>query len=232
MIPARAGSKGVPGKNMRRLGRWPLIAWAIKACQQVRYPNRLIVSTDSPEIARIARRYGAEVPFQRPAELATDSISIIPVVQHAVREMADRGFAADIVINVQPTCPFILPADIDAGLAQMAAQQLDSVVSVTEIVHGHPYRAKQIVDGRLFAMFPEVKGDTYLQRQDLPKAYAYSGAIYIRRSELVLKWSGQDFCLGAHIGSMILPQERAINIDTVIDFDMAKLMIRERNKKL
>lgn len=225
VIPARGGSKGIPNKNTKLLKGQPLISYAINSVEKISYQHKLIISTDSLKIKEIAEEYGAEVPFIRPDHLATDNISIIPVIQHAYEYLKAAGYDADIIISVQPTCPFLANKDINKGIELLIQEKLDSVVSVKEITHGHPYRAKKINKDIITPLFPEIAGDSYLQRQDLPKTYCYSGALYIRTRKTLMSWTGKDFGLGQKIGAVIVPEERSVNIDNPLDFEFAEFML-------
>src|SRR5215472_15597962 len=137
VIPARGGSKGLPGKNLRVLGSLSLIAHAVASCRESKRLGRFIVSTDSPEIAGAARAAGAEVPFVRPAALATDEAGMVPVLQHAVRWLETTGIRPDLIVTIQPTSPFRVGADIDETIAKIVETGSDSAQTVTEASY-HP----------------------------------------------------------------------------------------------
>ena len=223
VIPARAGSKGVPRKNLKLIGGRPLISYAIEIALAAVRADRVIVSTEDEEIADVARTAGAEVPFLRPSELATDQVSLIPVAQHAAEAMSDLGFAADAVLTLQATSPMHRPETIDAAIDLMDRTQSDSVSTVVEISE-HPYRAFSLEDDvRLQSLFPDKTH--LLQRQDRPKYYRQTGGLYLRRRALLETWSGRDFCLGDDARAIIVPQEEALNIDTITDFRLAELLL-------
>src|SRR5215470_14965568 len=132
VIPARGGSKGLPGKNLRALGKLSLIGHAVASSRESSRLTRFIVSTDSPELADEARRHGAEVPFQRPAELASDQAGMVPVLQHAVRWLESTGTRPDLVVTLQPTSPFRIGADIDRTVAKVVETGADSAQTLSE----------------------------------------------------------------------------------------------------
>ena len=167
VIPARGGSKSIPRKNLVDVAGRPLIAWAIGAAREAKRLDRVIVSTEDEEIAETARKWGAEVPFVRPAELATDTVSLIPVVQHALRAMDGLGFRADAVVSMQATSPGLRGADLDAAVAKLEESGADSVATVLKVEHEHPYWAKRL-EGDRVRPFSAETNESYLQRQDLP----------------------------------------------------------------
>src|SRR5262249_2660240 len=176
VIPARGGSKGLPGKNLRVLGKLSLIGHAVASSRESARLTRSIVSTDSPELADEARRHGAEVPFQRPAELASDQAGMIPVLQHAVRWLESTGARPDLVVTLQPTSPFRTGDDIDRTVAKVIDTGADSAQTVTEAGY-HPFFMKTLDGDRTVALFAD--GHKYVRRQDAPPVYQPSGAVYV-----------------------------------------------------
>lgn len=232
VIPARGGSKGVPGKNLRLLRGRPLIYYMITYALASRYISRLVVSTDDNKIAETGRNYGAEVPFLRPEELATDTTPLNPVLKHAMVYYDSIGWRADAVVSLQPTSPLITPDIIDSAIGMFAETGCDSVVTVSEIKHGHPYRAKRLLDGeRLENFCTEFDGEKFLNRQERPPAYAYNGAIYLRRRELIENWNGKDMGLGQDCRGLVIKHESAINIDDEFDIKLAEFLLEERYRE-
>lgn len=224
VIPARGGSKGVPRKNVRNLCSKPLIYYAINAALKCSLISKVIVSTDDREIANCARECGAEVPFVRPEEISGDKVSLIPVIQHALKYFDDIGIRFDAVLSLQPTSPFVTSTILTTAIDKMNLTDCDSVVTVHEIVHGHPYRAKRLLeDDRLDNFFEGFNGDTFLQKQDRPPAYAYNGAVYLRKRASLENYSGKDFGLGNDTRAVITSQIESINIDNEEDFLMAEV---------
>lgn len=226
VIPARGGSKGIPGKNLKNIAGKPLIAYVIGKALKSKLLERVIVSTDDEEIAKTAKSYGAEVPFIRPKALARDEVSLIPVIQHAMRYLDNKNWKADVIASIQPTSPLIEAADIDLAIDKLLKTGCDSVVSVCKIVHGHPYRAMRLKNDRITPLHEE--SYRYLQKQDLPQFYMINGALYVRRREVLENWSGHDFALGEDIRAIIMDEIRSINIDTPLDLIIAEIMIETR----
>lgn len=222
VIPARGGSKGVPGKNIRGLGGRPLIAHTIEAAATSRL-CRTIVSTDDPEIAAVARSHGADVPFRRPVELATDDARAVPVMQHAVAAAEAMGDDAyDVVVMLQPTTPYRRAADIDEALELLDSTGADSVISVTDVGGHHPARMKFLEAGRLIDP-PFAESYENQPRQELRPMYIRNGAIYATRRH-VLDAGGfkGDDCV-----ALVMPEWRSVNIDTESDFLLAEFLLAE-----
>ncbi|MBZ0156309.1 MAG: acylneuraminate cytidylyltransferase family protein [Alphaproteobacteria bacterium] len=218
VIPARAGSKGVKNKNLREVAGRPLISYIIESAKRAETLGRVIVSTESEAIAEAARKWGAETPFMRPFELARDHISLIPVAQHALHSMDALGWRADAVVSLQPTSPLTSPEDIDRAVGLFRESGCDSVVSVERIEKHHPFRAYAIERDTLLP-FTEYTSEKYLQRQDRPPAYGFTGALYVRKRELLENWSGKDFCLGQDVRGVVIDRSRSLNIDAEDDLE-------------
>jgi CMP-N,N'-diacetyllegionaminic acid synthase len=226
VIPARGGSKGVPGKNLKPLAGKPLIAYILGAASQAKVLDRVIVSTEDEEIAAVAKSCGAEVPFLRPRELADDKVSLIPVVRHVMEYLDEQGWSPDIVASLQPTAPFIEPEDIENAVNKLIQTGCDSVVSVCQISGQHPYWTMKLDRDRLVPFYAE--GFRFLQRQDLPPLYALVGAIYARRRELLEKWTGEDFALGKDVRAIVINEEKSIDINNPLDFLVAEAVLKGR----
>ncbi|MCC6345835.1 MAG: acylneuraminate cytidylyltransferase family protein [Nitrospirales bacterium] len=227
VIPARAGSKGVKNKNLREVAGRPLISYIIEAAKQAETLGRVIVSTESEAIAEAARKWGAETPFMRPPELALDHISLIPVAQHALQAMDASGWRADAVVSLQPTSPLTSPDDIDRAVVLFRESGCDAVVSVERIEKHHPFRAYAIGRDTLFPL-TEYTTEKYLQRQDRPPAYGFTGALYVRKRELLEKWSGKDFCLGRDVRGVVIDRSRSLNIDAEDDLEYFSFLMSRR----
>jgi len=227
VIPARGGSKSIPRKNLVDVAGRPLIAWAIGAAREAKRLDRVIVSTEDEEIAETARKWGAEVPFVRPPELATDTISLIPVVQHALKAMDELGFRADAVVSMQATSPGLRGADLDAAVAKLEESGADSVATVLKVEHEHPYWAKRL-EGDRVRPFSAETNESYLQRQDLPPAWVFDGAIFVRHRRLLEEWTGRDFGLGADVRGLPLSAESSLHIDDPIHLEVARVVLGRR----
>ena len=219
VIPARGGSKGLPGKNLRVLGKLSLIGHAVASARESARLTRFIVSTDSPALADEARRHGAEVPFQRPADLASDEAGMVPVLQHAVRWLETTGARPDLVVTLQPTSPFRTGDDIDRTVAQVIDTGSDSAQTVTEAGY-HPFFMKTLDGDRTVALFAD--GHKYVRRQDAPTVYQPSGAVYVTRRDVLMT---EGRVLGADNRAIVQGFEAAVNIDTEWDFLLAELIL-------
>lgn len=187
IIPARGGSKGLPGKNIRELCGKPLIAWSIEKAKKSRHLDIVLVTTDSPEIADVSRRYGAAVPFLRPAELATDHASTYEVIRHALAHYrATEGLEFDYTVLLEPTSPLREDDDIDRMLAALdtRADEFDAIVSVGQVTE-HPSIMKRLVGDRMEPFCPELAQMT--RRQDHAPAYFPFGVAYIAKTHVLLE---------------------------------------------
>lgn len=222
-IPARAGSKGVPGKNIKILAGKPLIAYTIESALTSNVFDCLIVSTDGEDIARVAREFGVDVPFKRPAELATDTAKSMDALQHAMAWCEDQGRHFDWIMNLQPTSPLRNSKDIVEACALMIQRRARAVVSVCEVDH-HPLWSNTLPDDRCMENFirPEIAS---ANRQSLPIYYRLNGAIYLAEWKFLRlqnSWYGKDTY------AYIMPKDRSVDIDTTIDFALAEALLRCR----
>ena len=217
---ARGGSKSVPRKNIRPILGIPLIAYTIAEALRSQYINRYIVSTDDEEIRQVAMQYGADAPFLRPPEYSTDTASSVAAMQHAVNWVEQQeGIKYDYVIELMCTNPMKTVVDVDAVIQRLLSTGADSVIAMHKLEDHHPIRIKKIIDDRIVDFcFPEVRE---MRRQDLkPDAYIRSGSIYgLRRDHLMME--GRRYG-SANSRPYILPPERAVNVDTEIDFLIAE----------
>ena len=224
VIPARGGSKGVPGKNIKPLAGIPLIAYTIRASINSKYLTRVIISTDNEEIANISRKYGGEVPFLRPPDLATDNANAIPVIQHALTTLEKNEDAViyDFVVMLQPTSPFRTEKDIDGAIKLLDRSGADSVISVINVDAHHPARMKYLEGDKLID--PKFSEEYENQpRQELIPMYIRNGAIYAMRKNVLLGGSFK----GNDSRAWIMSSERSLNIDTEMDFKHAEWLISE-----
>lgn len=223
-IFARGGSKGLPGKNTRLLAGKPLIAWSIEHAHAVKRIDRIIVSTDSQEIAYIAREFGAEVPFMRPMELAQDDSPEWLAWRHALNYLKEtEGFLPKVMVSVPTTAPLRSPADINNCLDEYGKGNVDVVVTVTA-AHRSPYfnMVKRNSDGTARLIIPPVAAVT--RRQDAATLYDMTTVAYAISPEFVLS---HDSIFEGRVGMVEVPRERAIDIDTIIDFKMAEFYISQ-----
>jgi CMP-N-acetylneuraminic acid synthetase len=231
IIPARGGSKGIPGKNVRLLSGQPLIAYTFEAARASRRLTRTILSTDSPEIADAGRRAGVEVPFLRPAELAGDDTPMALVIRHALDWlMREEGYQPGIVTLLQPTAPLRQAQHVDAALDMLLDSQADSVVSVTAVPgHYSPHWQFAIVDGEIRLWTGGALSEIITRRQELPPTYTRNGAIYAfwRRT---FEQSGSMY--GARCLAYVMPPNVSANIDSLEDWALTEYLLEERGKEL
>jgi CMP-N-acetylneuraminic acid synthetase len=222
-IGARGGSKGIPGKNLRPLNGKPLIAYAIEAAQAARRISRCVVSTDDAEIMEIARQRGADVPFRRPAELATDTSLQVDAVMHAVATLAEQGDADyDVVCVIQPTAPLRLADDIDRAIEHLAATGADSVFTVAPVENMYPYLLCTLDDDRPLSCIGQPRMTN--NRQAYPQAYVRNGAVYAVRTDLLM---ANRTLIGDDCRAIVMPAERSVNIDSPLDWRFAELLLQQ-----
>ena len=229
LIFARGGSKGLPGKNIRLLGGKPLIAWSIEHALAVRRIARVIVSTDSQEIGAVASEYGAEVPFIRPAELARDDSPEWLAWRHALNYLLDSGGALpDAMVSVPATAPLRLPLDIENCLDEYEKGDADVIITVTD-AHRIPYfnMVKINADGTVGLIMPPQSA--IARRQDAPPVFDMATVAYVARPEFVMT---HNATFQGRVRAVHVPTERAIDIDTLLDFQIAECLMHVRDQKL
>lgn len=234
IIMARGGSKGLPGKNIRPMLGKPLIAHIIGEAKKSNYISRIILSTDDDEIAAAGKEFGAEVLFKRPTELASDTATELPVVQHALNWLKDNeNYVPDIIVRLVPTSPLNTVEYIDKGIKIMIehpdAEGVRSVVKAPS----HPLKCWRIEGENLIPYIPkEVYGfkEPYIMpRQVLPKAYVNNGAVDVLRYDTIMN---KNSWLGEKIYGFEMPAELSVNIDTLADFEKAEELLRKRQQIL
>ena len=217
IIPARAGSKGLPGKNVRQLHGKPLLAWPVVAARASRYVDRVIVSTDSAEYAGIARQYGAEAPFLRPADLAADTSPSSAAVIHVLDMLAARGDTYEYFVLLEPTSPLTEAADVDAALEALVARRAtsDAIVSVGELVSSHPAFAVRIGDDGRVSPYSAIDFTKLPRRQDVDPMYALDGSLYISAVDVYRE--RLSFCHSRTL-SHVMPHHKSHEVDDLVDF--------------
>lgn len=234
IIPARGGSKSVPGKNIKPIAGKPLIAWMIEAAKGSKHLTRVIVSTDNESIAEIAREYGAEVPFMRPREIAQDLSIDIEFLTHALETLkAKEGYEPDIIVRLPPTSPLCTDAHIDEGIEKLLSDDsLDAVRPIHEAPK-HPYKLWKIsadetyLEPFLPKSFTGFDEPYNLPRQLFPKVYVHTGAMDVMRRDTILK---QKSTSGKKLGYFFMKPEDSVNIDSPIDLELAELLLKRRRK--
>jgi len=225
IIPARAGSKRIPHKNIYSFNGQPLIVHTFLSALKSSSLNRVIVSTDDSEVIDLAKKYDIEIPFIRPAKYADDLATDYDWIKHAVLELKNQGWMADYVVILRPTSPFRQAEDIDLAVQTILKNQTDSVRSLTKVQH-HPYWMKKL-DGDLAKPFIDLnKPDEKLRSQDLPPLYRLNGVVDI------LKVSNleTDSLYGKSMGYILIDEFRALDIDTLDDIKYGEFLI-SLNKK-
>ena len=221
-IFARGGSKGLPGKNIRPLHGKPLIAWSIEHALAVKQIERVIVSTDSEEIATVARSYGAEVPFIRPAELAQDDSPEWLDWSHALNYLRDTtGALPEVMVSVPSTAPLRLPQDIENCLDEYEKGGADMVITVTD-AHRSPYfnMVKTNADGTVGLVNPPQSA--IARRQDAPVVYDMATVCYVANPVFIMNHAA---IFEGRVKAVQVPTERAIDIDTLLDFQIAESLL-------
>jgi N-acylneuraminate cytidylyltransferase/CMP-N,N'-diacetyllegionaminic acid synthase len=217
LIPARGGSKGIPRKNIKLIAGKPLIVWTIEAALRSSLLDAVVVSTDDPEIAEVARRAGAQVPFMRPSELAQDQTPGLDPVLHALDQLPQY----DSVLLLQPTSPLRTTEDIDACLRLAMQHHAPSVVSVSE-PDTHPYWTYRLSGGQTLDRLIDAPPVT--RRQDLPAVVALNGALYFADA-CWLRHSGSF--IGTETLAYVMARERSVDLDTPLDWKFAELLLKE-----
>lgn len=223
-IFARGGSKGVPRKNIRPLGGKPLIGYAIEVALASSFIDYVFVSTDDEEIAAVARHFGADVPFMRPPELATDTAPERLSWQHALQTLAEASKEIDILVSVPATSPFRNVDDVDGCIQRLLNTNADIVVTVTD-AHRSPYfnmvtlspdhTAQLVIEGR------------FARRQDTPTVYDMTTVAYAARKSHILQ---TNHPFEGDVKAVYVPPERAIDIDTELDFKFAEFLMGQHEK--
>jgi CMP-N,N'-diacetyllegionaminic acid synthase len=224
LVPARSGSKGVPGKNVRPLAGHTLLEYTARAARESGVLDRIVLSTDSPEIADAGRSAGLDVPFMRPAALAADDTPMVPVIQHALTELSQHRWSPDIVVLLQPTSPLRRPDHIRDAVNMLRETGADSVVTVVEVPrHLSPDYVMRIADGRLKPFLAE--GARVTRRQDARPAYSRDGTVYAFRRSTIEKTAG---IYGDDCRPLLIDASDSLSIDSPADWDEAERLLARR----
>lgn len=224
IITARGGSKGIPGKNIKLLAGKPLIVYTIESAKEAGVFDRIILSTDDEKIAAVARGYGCQTPFMRPAELARDDTPHVAVLRHAVQWLQDNEkYQPDRVMILQPTAPLRQPFHICEAVDLMQKTGADSVVSVSAVPgHFNPHWQFNLDSEERLSIFT---GETFpriiRRRQDLPRTYARNGAIYLFKTDFLFDPADPNF-YGVDVAGYVMDEKYSVNIDTVDDWEKAE----------
>jgi CMP-N,N'-diacetyllegionaminic acid synthase len=224
LVPARSGSKGVPRKNVRPLAGLTLLEYTARAARESAVLDRVILTTDSGEIADAGRRAGLEVPFLRPAPLAADDTPMLPVIEHALAETAKHGWTPDIIVLLQPTSPLRRPHHIRDAVNLLRETNADSVVTVVEVPrHLSPDYVMRIDGGRLKPFLPE--GLRITRRQDARPAYSRDGTVYAFRRSTLERFGS---IYGEDCRPLLIDARESLSIDTQDDWDEAERVLAAR----
>lgn len=219
VIPARGGSKRIPRKNIKLFGGKPMIAWSIEAAQQSSLFDRIVVSTDDEEIASIAVKYGADVPFERPAELSHDHIGTAPVIAHAINWYSKHNFEPTEICCIYATAPFLLSEDIKLGQNILEQSKADFAFSITSFAFPIQRAIKLREDGRVEMFDPS---QFQKRSQDLPEAYHDAGQFYWGTKDA---WLSGIPIFGSNAAPVLIPRYRVQDIDTPEDWEQAEFMM-------
>ena len=224
LILARGGSKGLPKKNIKLINGMPLISWTILEALSSKFIDDLVVSTDCNEIARIAIDYVANVPFTRPAELATDTTSSFEAIVHALNWLASNGKTHDVIVLLEPTSPMRDSSDIDTSLSLLDSDDASSVVSVCKAESLHPSFMYFMGAGGELIPFSGVQPNG-LRRQDLESTYFLDGSIYCSYVDVFLENGG---FYHENTRGYIVPKWKSLEIDDEDDFIMVEALMKHR----
>lgn len=217
LIPARSGSKGLPGKNIRPLGGKPLLAWPIAAARASRYVDDVVISTDSAEFARIAEAHGARAPFLRPAELAADTAPSIGFILHALDTLEAAGNKFSYLVLLEPTSPLTEATDIDAAIEKLdaAGDKADALVGVASMATQHPAFFVRIDQSGRISPFAAANFGNLPRRQDLEPVFCLDGSLYLSKVDAMRR--ERSFC---HDRTIAFETERhkALEVDDLVDF--------------
>lgn len=227
LVPARSGSKGLPGKNIRPLAGRPLLAWPVAAGRQSRYVDDVVVSTDSEQYAAIARAAGADVPFLRPAELASDQAPSIGFILHALEMLERAGRHYKYLILLEPTSPLTEATDVDAALEELDSSRdvADAIVSVAELSTAHPAFAVRRLGSGLVTPYAVTDFGSMPRRQDVEPLFALDGSFYL--SDVAALRRERSFYHSRTLGR-VSERHKSLEIDDLVDFFCVEAVLAHR----
>ena len=226
VILARGGSKSIPDKNIKIFAGKPLLVWTIEAAQKSRYIDRIILSTDSTRITNIGKSYGAEAPFLRPKKISTDNASSMDALGHAIRFLKGRGDNFDIVVLLQPTSPLRQHTDIDKAVETLFKKKAKTVVSVNEAFSSPLWANRLPANGSMEDFLNPLLINK--ARQKLPRYFQLNGAIFLGFIEHIMK---KNTFYGKGSFAYIMPRDRSIDIDDMLDFTVAEALAVKYNSR-
>lgn len=229
IIPARGGSKGLPRKNILLLAGLPLLGWPVKASRGSKYIDRIIVSTEDKEIAKIAQKQGAEVPFLRPSELAQDTSTTFSVLEHAIEYLKKEGCIYEYCLLLEPTSPLTESADIDRALEKLDSSRniADSIVGVSRVEAAHPtfdvrINKKGLIEPYLPNGFSKIG-----RRQEMDDLYFFEGSLYISKTAVLLE--KRSFYHERTL-PYIVPRWKSIEVDEIVDLICIEAIMKNKDK--
>ncbi len=229
LIPARSGSKGLPGKNIMELCGLPLLGWPIQTAKKSKYVDMVVVSTNDPQIAEVAVSQGAEVPFIRPKELATDQSSSASVIKHAASFLAGKGNTFSYIILLEPTSPLTEAEDVDKALLTLHSNRdvADSIVGVSKLEGTHPVFNVVIGKDGLIHPFLKPEFESVYRRQDIEDVFFFDGSLYISDLSVFLKKLSfyHDRTL-----PYVVPKWKAFEVDDMTDWICIEAIIKNMDK--
>jgi CMP-N,N'-diacetyllegionaminic acid synthase len=229
VVPARGGSKGLPDKNIRALCGKPLLAWPIGAAMKSQYVDRVIVSTENARIAKAARRAGAEVPFMRPIELATDTAKSVDVIVHALHCFSDQKVYYDYVIILEPTSPLTEASDVDTALQMLhkARERADSIVGISLVGGTHPDFDVRLSGEGLISPYASSDFSSLKRRQDVEPIYFMEGSLYVSAVDVFL--ARRTFYHDRTLG-YVVPRWKSFEVDELMDLICIKAIMARRDE--
>lgn len=235
LIPARGGSTELPGKNYKPLNGIPLIAYTILSAQKSKYISRLVVVTDSDDIMQVAKDYGAEVPFRRPAEVSSATSHAFEIYKYTVDWLEEHeGYVPDIVCVMLCTTPFRNTSEIDQCMEKMIATNCDWCFTVHEMEH-HAYRAMTIEGDRMIPVFDVPPSMLWANRQELPKMYRITGGVIAARTVHIKEHTEYNIdkrnSENIDVRCVLIPQNMAYDINTIEDFEFVEMLMKKRGSQ-
>jgi CMP-N,N'-diacetyllegionaminic acid synthase len=223
LIPARGGSKGIPGKNIKLLAGKPLLVYTAEAALAAKGLTKIVLSTDDPVIAEVGRKAGLEVPFLRPVELGRDDTPTLPVVQHAIRWFDKQGEHFDAVCLLQPTNPFRRPATITACIELLEKSGADSVVTILPVPDEYNPHWVYFMDEEDCLRLSTGESEPMPRRQALPPAFHREGSVYVARTNVVLE---QNSLYGKCMMGYRADAAESVNLDSSADWERAEALLK------
>ncbi len=232
IVSARGGSKGIKLKNLKKINGKPLIYYSLKYLSKVKKIDRIVVSTDNIKIQKAVKKFFPKIEvLKRSKRLSSHSATLTEVAKEVSKELFNKGYKSDYVLQIAPTCPFIKPVTVEKIIEKLEKKKTNCVVTLKRIEHEHPYRAKILnKNNYIFKSFiRNMNVEKFMSRQDLPEMYCTSGAIYARDYKLLQTFNQKkiNFCIGKNPIGIIVSDKESVNIDRPIDLEFAKFLSKK-----